>query len=84
MGQLLDGLLETGQLAGELCDFYSPWEQLCQSLTPRQTVYLDMRMCVLETAIAVIPTMLCKRFTKLQGIIMAALYIAYVFVTVRI
>ena len=41
MGQLLDGLLETGQLAGELCDFYSPWEQLCQSLTPRQTVYLD-------------------------------------------
>lgn len=34
-------LLETGQLAGELCDFYSPWEQLCQSLTPRQTVYLD-------------------------------------------
>ena len=50
----------------------------------RQTVYLDMPMCVLETAIAVIPTMLCKRFTKLQGIIMAALYIAYVFVTVRI
>ena len=41
MGQLLDGLLETGQLAGELCDFYSPWEQLCQNLTPRQTVYLD-------------------------------------------
>ena len=50
----------------------------------RQTVYLDMPMCVLETAIAVIPTMLHKRFTKLQGIIMLALYIAYVFVTVNI
>ena len=50
----------------------------------RQTVYLDMPMCVLETAIAVIPTLLCKRFTNWQGIIMAALYIAYVFVTVRI
>lgn len=42
-------------------------------------------MCVLETAnCPSFPTMLCKRFTKLQGIIMAALYIAYVFVTVRI
>lgn len=50
----------------------------------RQTVYLDMPMCVLETAIAVIPTLLRKRFSKWQGILMAALYIAYVFVTVRI
>ena len=50
----------------------------------RQTVYLDMPMCVLETAIAVIPTILHKRFTKLQGIVMLALYIAYVFVTVNI
>lgn len=50
----------------------------------RQTVYLDMPICVLETAIAVIPTILHKRFTKLQGIVMLALYIAYVFVTVNI
>ena len=34
--------------------------------------------------IAVIPTLLHKRFTKLQGILLLALYIAYVFVTVRI
>ena len=50
----------------------------------RQTVYLDMPICVLETAVAVIPTMLRKRFTKLQGIIMLCLYIAYVLITVRI
>ena len=50
----------------------------------RQTVYLDMPICVLETAIAVIPTMLLKRFTKLQGVIMLCLYIGYLFVTVNI
>ena len=50
----------------------------------RQTVYLDMPMCALVAAIAVIPTILHKRFTKLQGILLLALYIAYVFVTVRI
>ena len=50
----------------------------------RQTVYLDMPMCTLVAAIAVIPTILHKRFTKLQGILLLALYIAYVFVTVRI
>ena len=50
----------------------------------QQTVYLDMPMCVLVAAIAVIPTLLHKRFTKLQGIFLLALYIAYVFVTVRI
>ena len=50
----------------------------------QQTVYLDMPMCALVAAIAVIPTILHKRFTKLQGIFLLALYIAYVFVTVRI
>ena len=50
----------------------------------QQTVYLDMPMCALVAAIAVIPTLLHKRFTKLQGILLLALYIAYVFVTVRI
>ena len=50
----------------------------------RQTVYLDMPVCVLESAIAVIPTLFLKRFTKLQGIIMLCLYIAYVIITVHI
>ena len=50
----------------------------------RQTVYLDMPICVLETAVAVLPTIFLKRFTKLQGLIMLVLYIAYVFMTVRI
>ena len=50
----------------------------------RQTVYLDMPVCVLVSAIAVIPTLFLKRFTKLQGIIMLCLYIAYVIITVHI
>ena len=41
MGQELDGLLQTGTLAGELCDFYCEWEDFCRSLQGRQVVYLD-------------------------------------------
>ena len=67
-----------------LCAFISGGGLTVAAQSVRQTVYLDMPICVLETAVAVIPTIFRKRFTKLQGIIMLALYIAYVIVTVNI
>lgn len=67
-----------------LCAFISGGDLQVAAQSVRQTVYLDMPICVLETAVAVIPTIFHKRFSKWQGIIMLALYIAYVFVTVNI
>lgn len=49
-----------------------------------QTVYLDMPICAVEVAIAVLPTLFFKKFHKLQGILMLCVYIAYVIVTVSI
>jgi len=41
MGLALDGLLQSGAVAGELCDYTCPWERFCQSLQQKATVYLD-------------------------------------------
>ncbi len=41
MGMQLDNLLQSGTLAGELCDYISQWEDFCGKLTDRKVVYLD-------------------------------------------
>jgi len=41
MGLQLDGLLQAGQVAGELCDFVSSWEDFCRQLRGRTAVYFD-------------------------------------------
>ena len=41
MGLALDGLLQTGAVSGELCDYTYSWESFCQSLQNKATVYLD-------------------------------------------
>ena len=41
LAQELDGLLQTGSLAGELCEFSCEWDDLCRSLSGRAVVYLD-------------------------------------------
>ena len=41
VGMQLDGLLQGGLLAGELCDYVSQWEDVCQQLTGRCLLYLD-------------------------------------------
>ncbi|MCI7097144.1 MAG: transcription-repair coupling factor [Clostridiales bacterium] len=41
MGMQLDSLLQTGLLAGELCDFLCQWEDFCRTLHGRTTVYFD-------------------------------------------
>lgn len=41
------------------------------------SVRLDMPVCLMEAVIAIVPTLIFKRFHRLQGILMVALYIAY-------
>ena len=41
------------------------------------SVRLDMPVCLAEAAIAIVPTLIFKRFHRIQGVIMVALYIAY-------
>ncbi len=41
IGLQLDGLLQTGLVAGELCDYTLDWEDFCGKLTGRCALYLD-------------------------------------------
>ncbi len=41
VGMQLDSLLQGGLVAGELCDYVCQWEDFCETLTGRCTVYLD-------------------------------------------
>ena len=41
MGALLDNLLQSGLVAGELCDYVCQWEDFCDQLKDRCTVYID-------------------------------------------
>lgn len=40
-GQSLDALLESGTLAGELCDFYENFDETCNKLTEKNVIYMD-------------------------------------------
>ncbi len=40
-GMMLDSLLESGILCGELCEFSSDWETLCSTLKGHAAVFLD-------------------------------------------
>ena len=41
MGMELDGMLQNGLLAGELCDFTLQWEDFCANLRGRTVLYAD-------------------------------------------
>jgi len=41
IGMQLDGLLQNGTVAGELCDFVCQWEDFCAQLQGKTTVYFD-------------------------------------------
>ncbi len=41
MGLMLDSMLQSGILAGELCDYVWQWEDFCKALTGRTILYLD-------------------------------------------
>ena len=40
-GLMLDGLLQAGTVAGELCDYTCPWEDFCRVLGGKSVLYLD-------------------------------------------
>ena len=67
-----------------LCAFISGGALTITPGSLTQTVYLHMPICALETAIAVVPTLIFKKFHKLQGILMLCVYIAYLIVTFTI
>lgn len=41
IGLQLDNLLQSGIVAGELCDFVCQWEDFCSGITGKTTIYLD-------------------------------------------
>lgn len=41
------------------------------------SVRLDMPVCLAEAVIAIVPTLIFKRFHRIQGVLMVALYFAY-------
>ena len=47
-----------------------------------QNIYLDFPAAVLVTLIAVVPTVIRKKFSRLQGVIMLAVYIIYLIIVV--
>lgn len=44
----------------------------------QQNIYLDFPVAILVTLIATIPTIICKRFRRWQGVLMLLVYIAYI------
>ena len=45
-----------------------------------QNIYLDFPVAIVVTLIAIIPTIVCRRFQRWQGVLMLAVYIAYLVV----
>ena len=43
-----------------------------------QNLLLDIPACLIISAVAVIPALIFKKFTKIQGVILLVLYITYV------
>lgn len=48
----------------------------------RTTLHIDMPICLAEAVIALVPTFICKKFRRWQGILMAAIYLAYIIYSV--
>lgn len=67
-----------------LCAFISGGSLTIAEQSLQQTRFLDMPVCLLESAIAVIPTLIFKKFHKVQGLLMLVVYLAYVILTVGI
>jgi len=46
------------------------------------SIRLDMPVCLAEICIAIVPTLIFKKFHRIQGVAMVALYVAYLVVSV--
>lgn len=63
-----------------LCAFISHGTLPVSSLN----VALDIPICILETAVAVVPTIIFKKFSRIQGVLMVALYLAYLIYSIAL
>ena len=45
-----------------------------------QKIYLDFPVAIIVSLIAAVPTIICKKFNRWQGILMLAIYIAYLMI----
>lgn len=45
-----------------------------------QNIYLDFPVAIIVSLIAAVPTIICKKFNRWQGILMLAIYIAYLMI----
>ena len=47
-----------------------------------QNIYLDFPAAILVTLIAVVPTVIRKKFSRRQGVVMLAVYIIYLIIVI--
>lgn len=57
-----------------VCSFISKGQLIIET----QSMYLDIPACLLISLVAVVPTLIYKKFTKIQGILLLVLYIIYI------
>lgn len=50
--------------------------------TGQDYVRIDMPICLVEIVIAIVPTLILKKFSRWQGILMVAVYLAYIIYSV--
>ena len=48
-----------------------------------QSIILDMPVCLLTAAIAIIPMLICKKLMRWQGVALLSVYAAYLFVMIK-
>ncbi len=57
-----------------VCSFISKGQLLIEN----QSMYLDIPACLALSLVAVVPALINKKFTKIQGLIMLVIYITYI------
>lgn len=55
-----------------------------QLIIEKQSMYLDIPVLLLISLVAVVPTLINKKFTKVQGLILLILYISYIILAATI
>ena len=55
-----------------------------QLIIEPQSMYLDIPACLLISLVAVVPALINKKFTKIQGFILLALYLTYIILAATI
>jgi len=65
-----------------ICSFVSMGKETGALAVSANSVEIDMLVCLIAIAVAIIPTIITQKFQRWQGIVMLAGYLAYVIFTV--